>query len=36
VSRRRQVLLVCRRSHRSHAADAFLEVAQEKTRDLPA
>ena len=30
VSRRRQVMLVCRRAHRSHAADAFLEVAQEK------
>ena len=32
VSRRRQVMLVCRRAHRSHAADAFLTVAQEKTR----
>ena len=30
VSRRRQVTLVCRKAHRSHAADAFLEVAQEK------
>jgi DNA-binding transcriptional LysR family regulator len=30
VSRRRQVMLVCRRSHRSHASDAFLDVAQEK------
>ena len=30
VSRRRQVTLVCRRAHRSHAADAFLAVAQEK------
>jgi DNA-binding transcriptional LysR family regulator len=30
VSRRRQVMLVCRRAHRSHAADAFLSVAQEK------
>jgi hypothetical protein len=30
LSRRRQVMLVCRRAHRSHAADAFLEVAQEK------
>jgi DNA-binding transcriptional LysR family regulator len=29
VSRRRQVMLVCRRAHRSHAADAFLAVAQE-------
>jgi len=24
------VMLVCRRGHRSHAADAFLAVAQEK------
>jgi DNA-binding transcriptional LysR family regulator len=30
VSRRRQVMLVCRRSNRSHASDAFLDVAQEK------
>ena len=30
LSRRRQVTLVCRRAHRSHAADAFLGVAQEK------
>jgi DNA-binding transcriptional LysR family regulator len=30
VSRRRQVMLVCRKAHRSHAADAFLAVAQEK------
>src|SRR6266480_1647172 len=30
VSRKRQVMLVCRRGHRSHAADAFLDVAQEK------
>jgi hypothetical protein len=28
VSRRRQVMLVCRKAHRSHAANAFLEVAQ--------
>src|SRR5262245_38779872 len=28
VSRRRQVMLVCRKAHRSHAADAFLGVAQ--------
>jgi DNA-binding transcriptional LysR family regulator len=27
VSRRRQVMLVCRRAHRSHASDAFLTVA---------
>src|SRR6476659_887383 len=33
VSRRRQVMLVCRRAHRSHAANAFLAVAQEKTRE---
>jgi DNA-binding transcriptional LysR family regulator len=32
ISRRRQVMLVCRRAHRSHAADAFLAVAQEKAR----
>jgi DNA-binding transcriptional LysR family regulator len=31
VSRRRQVTLVCRKAHRSHAANAFLAVAQEKT-----
>jgi DNA-binding transcriptional LysR family regulator len=30
ISRRRLVMLVCRRGHRSHAADAFLAVAQEK------
>ncbi len=30
ISRRRQVTLVCRRAHRSHAADAFLAVAQGK------
>jgi DNA-binding transcriptional LysR family regulator len=32
LSRRRQVTLVCRKAHRSHAADAFLAVAQEKTK----
>jgi DNA-binding transcriptional LysR family regulator len=32
VSRRRQVTLVCRRAHRSHAADAFLALAQEKQK----
>jgi DNA-binding transcriptional LysR family regulator len=32
LSRRRQVTLVCRRAHRSHAADAFLAVAQEKIK----
>jgi DNA-binding transcriptional LysR family regulator len=30
ISRRRQVTLVCRKAHRSHAANAFLAVAQEK------
>src|SRR5438874_8605360 len=30
VSRRRQVMLVCRKAHRSHAANAFLAVAQER------
>src|SRR5436853_1815124 len=29
LSRKRQVSLVCRKAHRSHAADAFLLVAQE-------
>ncbi len=32
ISRRRQVTLVCRKAHRSHAANAFLEVAQEKAQ----
>jgi len=32
ISRRRQVTLVCRRAHRSHAADAFLALAQEKQK----
>ena len=31
VSRKRQVMLVCRKAHRSHAADAFLGVALEKS-----
>jgi DNA-binding transcriptional LysR family regulator len=30
LSRKRDVNLICRRDHRSHAADAFLEVAQGK------
>src|SRR3984893_11719916 len=30
VSRKRHVTLVCRKAHRSHAADAFLATAQEK------
>src|SRR5262245_48356493 len=33
ISRRRQVTLVCRKAHRSHAANAFLAVAQEKPRE---
>jgi DNA-binding transcriptional LysR family regulator len=33
ISRRRQLTLVCRKAHRSHAANAFLAVAQEKTRE---
>ena len=33
ISRRRQVMLVCRKAHRSHAADAFLEVAHEQMRE---
>ena len=33
VSRRRQVTLVCRRGHRSHAADAFLAVAQKQPKN---
>jgi DNA-binding transcriptional LysR family regulator len=28
ISRKRQVTLVCRKAHRSHAANAFLQVAQ--------
>jgi DNA-binding transcriptional LysR family regulator len=35
VSRRRQVMLVCRKAYRSHAANAFLQVAQEKERTAP-
>src|SRR5438067_6870933 len=30
LSRRRQITLVCRKVHRSHAANAFLEIAQQK------
>ena len=33
ISRRRQMTLVCRKAHRSHAANAFLAVAQEKSKD---
>ncbi len=32
ISRRRQVSLVCRKAHRSHAAEAFLAVAQDGVR----
>ena len=32
ISRKRQITLVCRKAHRSHAANAFLAVAQEKTK----
>src|SRR5580704_12776031 len=35
VSRRRQVMLVCRKAHRSHAANAFLQIAQEQERPAP-
>ena len=34
MSRRRQVMLVCRKAHRSHAANAFLAVAQEKPSEV--
>src|SRR5262245_18644380 len=33
VSRKRQVMIVCRRTHRSHASDAFLGVAEENAGD---
>jgi DNA-binding transcriptional LysR family regulator len=36
ISRRRQVTLVCRKTHRSHAADAFLAVAQKALRHTTA
>jgi DNA-binding transcriptional LysR family regulator len=32
LSRRRQLTIVCRRAHRSHAANAFLGVAQENAK----
>src|SRR5712675_2006058 len=35
ISRRRQMTLVCRKAHRSHAANAFLSVAQEQKGRLP-
>ena len=34
VSRKRQLMLVCRKAHRSHAANAFLAVAQDTRRGL--
>ena len=34
ISRRRQVMIVCRRAHRSHAAEAFLKVAQDTQNPL--
>jgi DNA-binding transcriptional LysR family regulator len=36
VSRKREVTLVCRKAHRSHAADAFLKVAQEHSLQVSA
>jgi DNA-binding transcriptional LysR family regulator len=30
ISRKRQITLVCRKDHRSHAANAFLAIAQDK------
>ena len=33
ISRKRQLTLVCRSAHRSHAANAFLEVARAASRD---
>ena len=35
VSRKRQITLVCRRAHRSHAAEAFLLVAQQAPPGTP-
>jgi DNA-binding transcriptional LysR family regulator len=35
ISRRRKLTLVCRSAHRSHAANAFLEVAREMSKDEP-
>ncbi len=34
VSRKRQVTLVCRKAHRSHAADAFLKVAHDHMANI--
>src|SRR4029077_3364836 len=36
VSRKREVTLVCRKAHRSHAADAFLKVASGPASHAPA
>jgi DNA-binding transcriptional LysR family regulator len=36
VSRKREVTLVCRKAHRSHAADAFLKVAGGQDSHAPA
>lgn len=33
ISRRRQLTLVCRNAHRSHAANAFLAIARDAARD---
>jgi len=33
ISRKRQLTLVCRNAHRSHAANAFLAVAQDASAD---
>src|SRR6476619_5045314 len=33
ISRRRQVTLVCRKAHRSHAANAFLQVARAAAKE---
>ncbi|MFN7914926.1 MAG: LysR substrate-binding domain-containing protein [Vicinamibacterales bacterium] len=35
ISRKRELTLVCRSSHRSHAANAFLEVARQAAHDEP-
>jgi len=33
ISRKRQLTLVCRNAHRSHAANAFLEVARDAAKE---
>jgi DNA-binding transcriptional LysR family regulator len=33
ISRKRQLTLVCRDAHRSHAANAFLAVAREAVKE---